>query len=256
MIRKDIKTQFRNGLATKVGWDPEHHSHAHILNAQLQQSLSWAGDIKGKKVLDIGIASGRFVREFCKKEAEVFGLDISPIIIENVNNYLHSLDLLAKLAIGDAEKLPFKNGFFDVINCQEVLIHLPNKSRGLAEMKRILKPGGLLIVDITNKFGLYSLYHHYFKRKTVRRMLQIVTKEKDISKNTVAYLTKNTFLKLLLENELEILQVKGFGFLPPMGLFCSKSSSQKVGSQLDKKFGDVLPSFASFIMVLATKKES
>lgn len=253
MIRKDIKTQFRNGLAKKVGWDPEHRLHAHILNAQLQQSLSWAGAIKGKKVLDIGIASGRFVREFCKKEAEVFGLDVSPIIIEDVDKYLHSLNLSAKLLLGDAENLPFADDLFDVINCQEVLIHLPNQSRGLAEMKRVLKPGGLLIADVTNKFGLYSLYHHYFKRETVGRMLQIVTKEKGISHNTVAYRTKNVFLKLLLENELEILHVIGFGFLPPMGLICPKSVSEKFGSHLDKNLGNVLPSFASFIMILATK---
>lgn len=253
MLRKDIKGQFRNGLSKKVNWDPEHQSVSHILGAQLQQTLIWAGDISGKKILDIGVASGRFVREFCKSGAEVFGCDISPQIVQDVNEYLYSLDLSANFVVGDAENLPFETNSFHVVNCQEVLIHVPNQSEGVAEMKRVLKPGGFLIVDITNKFGLYSLYKHYFRRRIIARMLQIVTTREDVSQDTVAYRLKNPFLKLLRDNELKILQVKGFGFLPTMGPICPKSLSQKVGTPLDKKLGDILPSLASFIMCLATK---
>lgn len=252
-MRKDIKAQFKNGLAKKVNWDPENQSIAHILNAELHQTLSWAGNIKGKKVLDIGIASGRFVREFCKGGAEVFGIDISPIIIEDVDAYLQSLNLSAKLFEGDAEYLPFKDNMFDVVNCQEVIIHLPNQERGLSEMKRVLKPGGCLIVDITNKLGLYSLYKHYFRRRFLQRVRTAITGQENISQNTVNYRKKSDFLRLLVESDLDILQLKGFGFLPSMGLICSERLSKKICPSLDKKLGDVLPSLASFIMVLATK---
>ena len=46
--------------------------------------------------------------------------------------------------VGDVTELPFEDGFFDVAHCHNVLMHVPDTAAVLAEVKRVLKPGGII----------------------------------------------------------------------------------------------------------------
>ena len=105
----------------------------------------------GDKVLDVGCGSGRLTmaaQNWVTPGGESTGIDPSPEMIDVARRNADRLGLPIKFETGMVEALPFPNGSFDVVMSRLVLHHLPGdlKSRGLAEMRRVLKPGGLCLV--------------------------------------------------------------------------------------------------------------
>ena len=88
----------------------------------------------------------------------IIALDISKEeIAEAIRN-----EAYAQWVCADARKLPFKNNSFDLIVCSEVLTHLHEYKRPLAEFKRVLSSDGIIIIDIRN-----ILYPMHFIRKYI-----------------------------------------------------------------------------------------
>src|SRR5436190_17793338 len=94
----------------------------------------------GAKVLDVGCNSGEFMQLLKeKKGCDVWGVDISePMIGKALAKDLN-------VVIGDAEALPFPDASFDAVTCMEVLSHLHDPVIALREMRRVLKPTGVLL---------------------------------------------------------------------------------------------------------------
>ena len=65
--------------------------------------------------------------------------------------------------VADAHELPFPDGKFAVILCTEVLEHLSNPPKAIAEMRRVLKPGGKLILTTRFMYPLHDIPHDYFR---------------------------------------------------------------------------------------------
>jgi len=98
-------------------------------------------DLRGKKVLDIGGERG----EFCKILSEQRGcqaVNLEPA--HQPQGFVHGT------IIGRADKLPFKNGVFDLVLLRGVLQHIPTKDKlkSLQEMRRVLKNGGIAYIMI------------------------------------------------------------------------------------------------------------
>lgn len=110
----------------------------------------------GKRVLDIGCASGEYLRIFSK---ESVGIDMSlPNIDEALNNGLN----VKRVNIND--ELPFPNDEFDVVFCSHVLEHVNSPLYLLKESNRVLKKDGLIIIGLpTEKSLARVLNDHYFK---------------------------------------------------------------------------------------------
>lgn len=70
---------------------------------------------------------------------------------------------LTTTVIADAQNLPFKNNSFNLIICTEVLEHLENPAKAAAEMKRILKIGGRLILTTRFIFPIHNSPHDFFR---------------------------------------------------------------------------------------------
>ncbi len=64
---------------------------------------------------------------------------------------------------GDAQALPFRAGAFDTVLCSQVLEHLPEPGDAVAEMARVLKPGGRLILTAPHIWGIHEEPHDYFR---------------------------------------------------------------------------------------------
>ncbi len=96
--------------------------------------------LAGRRVLDLGCGKGRFGRALVGRGAEVVGLDLSAAM-------LRSADGLTRVR-GSARRLPFAAGSFDRVVAVEVLEHLPPAAwdQVLAEIRRVLAPGGVLAV--------------------------------------------------------------------------------------------------------------
>jgi len=99
-------------------------------------------DLSHPKILEIGMGQGRFLKKIARfrPDAEFFGIDISRSAIDLVKNDSH---LNGTFLIGDAEKIPFPNNSFDVVVIMDVLEHVPNPEKVIAEVNRVLKHDGI-----------------------------------------------------------------------------------------------------------------
>ena len=107
----------------------------------------------GQRVLDVGCGSGRLTlaaQKWVGAGGEAVGIDPSPEMIQVARRKARRAGLGAKFELGVVEAMPFPEASFDVVLNRLMFHHLPSdlKQRGLAEMRRVLKPGGVcLIVD-------------------------------------------------------------------------------------------------------------
>lgn len=99
----------------------------------------------GAHVLDVGCGTGVATRRAAARAGatgRVLGIDISPGMIEAARR----ANLQADLAVMDAERLEFETGSFDSVISLCAVLHFPSLERAIAEMYRVLKPGGTLAV--------------------------------------------------------------------------------------------------------------
>ncbi|NYT25769.1 bifunctional demethylmenaquinone methyltransferase/2-methoxy-6-polyprenyl-1,4-benzoquinol methylase UbiE [Alcaligenaceae bacterium] len=103
----------------------------------------------GMKVLDIAGGTGDLARAFVRRagpSGEVWLTDINASMLRVGRDRLADEGLLPPVAVCDAEKLPFPDGHFDRVSVAFGLRNMTHKDRALAEMRRVLKPGGKLLV--------------------------------------------------------------------------------------------------------------
>jgi ubiquinone/menaquinone biosynthesis C-methylase UbiE len=104
-------------------------------------------ELKGKNfrtLLDVGCGDGTFLSMILNKfDVTVSGIDISSGMIEKSKELL---DCRANLKVGDSEHLPWNDVSFDAITCIASFHHYPDPELVLQEIKRVLRPGGILLI--------------------------------------------------------------------------------------------------------------
>jgi len=102
----------------------------------------------GARLLDVGCGTGRFLREVKANypRLEATGLDLSPYYLAVAQRDLRSWSRV-QLVLGAAEAIPFADSQFDAITCVYLFHELPPGVRRavVAEIRRVLKPGGMLV---------------------------------------------------------------------------------------------------------------
>src|SRR6185295_11907452 len=103
----------------------------------------------GARILDAGSGEGSVTRYLAKHYPGVnfYGIDVSPI---GVSMALEGAPKNARFSVGVLTKTGFENDFFDLIFSQSVIEHVEDWKGMLAEMHRILKPGGTLMIRVEN----------------------------------------------------------------------------------------------------------
>jgi ubiquinone/menaquinone biosynthesis C-methylase UbiE len=104
-------------------------------------------------VLDVGVGTGAFLADVARavRDVPIAGVDVSQGMLQLARARLGSRALLVQ---GDVQRgLPFKSNSFDAVVAMRVVNHLSDFDRGLAEIGRVLAPGGTLIAtDLADEF--------------------------------------------------------------------------------------------------------
>ncbi|HJU70771.1 MAG TPA: bifunctional demethylmenaquinone methyltransferase/2-methoxy-6-polyprenyl-1,4-benzoquinol methylase UbiE, partial [Paucimonas sp.] len=112
-------------------------------------TIAQAGIRPGFKVLDIAGGTGDLARAFAKKAGpggEVWLTDINESMLRVGRDRLLNHGLATPALLCDAEKLPFPDNYFDRVSVAFGLRNMTHKNVALSEMRRVLKPGGKLLV--------------------------------------------------------------------------------------------------------------
>ena len=129
-----------------------------LLNAYYERPamIDLAGDVTGRRVLDAGCGSGPLSAALIAKGAVMTGFDVSPAMLDLARQRLGAT---ADLYVADLSKpLPFADGSFDDVVSSLVLHYLEDWSAPLAELRRVLRPGGRLILSVNHP--TVSLINH------------------------------------------------------------------------------------------------
>ncbi len=108
----------------------------------------------GDRVLDMGCGGGRHAFALYRRGAQVVALDLDAAELKDVAGMFAALEpevpaeATAQAVRGSAYQLPFADASFDKVIAAEILEHLPADHRAMAELARVLKPGGLIAVTV------------------------------------------------------------------------------------------------------------
>jgi SAM-dependent methyltransferase len=130
---------------------------ASVANAWYERPavLTRAGDVTARRILDAGCGSGRLFAELRDRGAVVTGIDNSTAMLELARLRLGSN---ADLTIADLrEPLAFPENAFDDVIASLVLHYLEDWGPTLSELRRILRPGGRLIVSVDHPFAIHAI---------------------------------------------------------------------------------------------------
>lgn len=138
----------------------------------------------GPRLLDIGCGTGFIIRLAKSFFSEIHGIDISPAMLARIKRSRG-----VTLHTGDIQKLPFRNGFFDLVTAYAVLHHLRDYKGVLREVYRVLKRNGHFYIDLepNKKYtDLVSSYRRVLKRpasaivaKEIRSLFQAERKAEE-----------------------------------------------------------------------------
>lgn len=123
----------------------------------------------GARVLELGCGAGTYVRLLAKRGHSVVGLDYSLPSLDRA--VAADLARAGNYVAGDASRLPFRAGSFKAVTCIGVLQTLEQHDTTLAEIARVLEPGGVAVVETLNPWNLLAAtrrFSGFIKRQPTR----------------------------------------------------------------------------------------
>lgn len=133
-----------------------------------------------EKFADIGGGYGRLANEYLKRARKIYLFDYSKTELEQAKEiYGDKIETRA----GDIYKLPFKDDELDGLMMVRVTHHLKDLDKAVAELYRVLKPGGVAVIEVANKRTLPKMARFITGRSKVNPFDRKVANYKEISKD-------------------------------------------------------------------------
>lgn len=178
-------------------------------------------DFKGKKVLDVGCGNGYVLSRYAREGADVYGVDITSKAIELTRQRFQLGGLQGTFDVANAEALPFGDGEFDCVCSMGVLHHTPNTAAAVAEIHRVLKPGGRLIIMMYHRNSALYRFRFQLVRLLRGRSISDLVNEVDGVGNPKGDVYTRRELAVLLhafkDVSMSVAALPGYMLLPKVG---------------------------------------
>jgi 2-polyprenyl-3-methyl-5-hydroxy-6-metoxy-1,4-benzoquinol methylase len=122
------------------------------------------GSLAGKDVLDVGCGSGIATQMLAEAGARVTAVDLTDWAVETTRRRLRAFGLEGDVRQEDAERLPFADASFDLVFSWGVIHHSSDMDRALAELVRVCRPGGELVLMVYHRRSLFFVVYRGFQR--------------------------------------------------------------------------------------------
>lgn len=128
------------------------------ITESLEDRLLWSltGDVADRRALEIGCGEGRLAIELQKRGAVVTGADASADMIAAARTNAAATGCPLDLVRAEATHLPFADGSFDLVLAKTVLCFVGEADDMFAEMARVLRPGGRLVIGELHKWSTWA----------------------------------------------------------------------------------------------------
>jgi ubiquinone/menaquinone biosynthesis C-methylase UbiE len=123
----------------------------------------------GKRVLEVGFGAGTDFIQWLRAGARASGIDLTPEALENLTRRIQVYQLPApeQILVADAEQLPFESNSFDLGYSFGVLHHSPDTEKAIAELIRVVRPGGEIKIMLYNRHSVY-IFNQWVKFALLR----------------------------------------------------------------------------------------
>jgi 2-polyprenyl-3-methyl-5-hydroxy-6-metoxy-1,4-benzoquinol methylase len=188
-----------------------------------------AGNLAGKRVLDVGSGDGAYSIRAAQLGANVTGLDISPMMLDAARRRAEAAGVSLEWLEGRAEALPFPAASFDVVIAVTVLCWVSDASAAVQEMTRVLRPGGIVVIGELGRYSLWASARrirgwfgekfwreaHFWTPCQLRRLVEDVGLKSDAVRGAVYYPPSRSLAKRLapLDRSLSRMSSAGAAFL-------------------------------------------
>ena len=186
----------------------------------------------GMHVLEIGCGDGGNLVPFARLGCKVMGVDMSPSRIEVAKKCFDNINLEGTFIASDIFKVKELERQFDLIVCHDVLEHIPDKSTFLSNLKKYVKPGGMVFMSFPawqmpfgghqqichNKFLSHLPFYHILPRPIYRAILRMGHEDNGIIQELMNIKSTKcpieTFEHLVKKQQLQVMD-RRFYFINP-----------------------------------------
>lgn len=138
-------------------WRHSSRARRHTTRKRAEEIAALLGPLGGKRLLDVGCAWGYFLLSAAREGAEAFGVDYHEPFLQIAQRLARHNGVSVRLCFADAHRLPFADDSFDAVVCAEVLEHITDWDAVVAELARVAKPGGRVVISTPNVHGLAQM---------------------------------------------------------------------------------------------------
>jgi len=202
---------------------------------ETQAVFDLVGEIRSKRVLDVGTGDGTYAIEAALRGGVVTALDVEPEMLAAARTRAtaHGVDIV--LRRGRAEVLPFDDGSFDVVIAVTVLCFVPDARAAVREMARVLVPGGRLVLGELGRFSIWAA------ERRVRGWLGANTWRH------ARFWSRAGLGALVRDAGLRVADVRGAVFFPPSGL------AARIAARFEPALSRLRAPGAAFLALVAEK---
>lgn len=140
-----------------------------VIDSEENDFYKLIGNVKNKKILDVGCGTGRYSIPLAKKGAEVEGIDISPGMLRKARRKVKRKNLKIKFKKSGMTNLPYEDNSFDLVISSLAIDHVKDFDKAIKEMTRVCKNKGHIIISTIHP----SIYYKKAQFETTKRMIVI-----------------------------------------------------------------------------------